>query len=184
MNTFKSNSFNRIPWQVYVAAVAVLPSVGVLTARTMLPSRGPRSASAAEPIQPSSGPSAIRATKAEQLSTQDAAFLELVASSASQPVAQSPIARRQGRGVRVDKQTPSTSKSFSVEPALRATETSVTSILKSNGQLIAMIGGKLRRVGDRLSDGWSIKEIDADEGTVMLVHVSGHTKTLSLRSKQ
>lgn len=67
---------------------------------------------------------------------------------------------------------------------LRSTESTVTSILKSNGQMIAMIGGKLRRVGDRLSDGWSVKNIDADEGTVLLVHVSGYTKSLSLRKKQ
>lgn len=130
------------------------------------------------------GPSTIRATKTDQLSIQDVAFLDLVASTATKPVAKSPIVQRQGRNLNVEKQTPTNSKSSADEPALRATESGVTSILKSNGQLIAMIGGKLRRVGDRLSDGWSVKEIDADGGTVMLVHVSGYTKTLSLRNKQ
>ncbi|MFO0857652.1 MAG: hypothetical protein U0640_09890 [Phycisphaerales bacterium] len=184
MITTRRHNLTQIPWQAVVAAAALLPTVGVLAARSVLPSSGPRAASAAPSVDNESGTTSIRSNSAGQLSAQDVSFLETIASNRSSPITKSPIAQKAGRNVRIDDQPQSTSKSFTDEPALRSTESSVTSILKSNGQMIAMIGGKLRRVGDRLSDGWSVKNIDADEGTVLLVHVSGYTKSLSLRKKQ
>lgn len=184
MTTSRRNNITQIPWQAVVAAAALLPTVGVLAARSVLPSSGPRMASAAPSADPSGGTSAIRSSSAGKLSAQEVAFLEMIATNKSSAITRSPIAQKAGRNVRIDDQPQSASKSFNDEPALRSTESSVTSILKSNGQMIAMIGGKLRRVGDRLSDGWSVKNIDADEGTVLLAHVSGYTKSLSLRKKQ
>ncbi len=182
MNASMSNSLTRIPWQAYVIAMAMLPSLGVLGARTLLPSRGPSQAAAAQPVGTVTAAAPSRMEKANNLGAQDQAFLDYIAASTSMRIERSPIAQRHSKNS--DDRPPTITTSQEGEPELSPTESSVTSILKANGQLIAMIGGKLRRVGDRLSGGWSIKDIDADGGTVTVVHISGHTKTVSLRKKQ
>lgn len=184
MNSSSASTITRIPWQAFVFAAAALPCIGVLCARGFLPSTGPRSAEAASTPVVSTNSGSLQKLIDATLSSQDSAFLDFIASSANKPVERSPIAARTGRTTftRADDR-PVPNNSSTGEPTLRATESSVTSILKASGQTIAMIGGKLRRVGDRLSDGWAVKEIDPDAGSVTLVHMSGQTKQLLLRKK-
>jgi hypothetical protein len=57
----------------------------------------------------------------------------------------------------------------------------LTSIMNSKGQPIAVINGKLHRVGDALSNGFGVTSIDGEAGTVEVADSLGRHVTLSLK---
>ena len=58
---------------------------------------------------------------------------------------------------------------------------SVKTILKSGRGNIALINGRLYRVGDKIGDGWIVTVIDADARSVLIEHeASGEEATLTL----
>ncbi len=71
---------------------------------------------------------------------------------------------------------------FSTGGANHATEPPVfrlTSVMSGSGGTVCVINNKVRRLGDRLDDGWVIKAIDSDKRFVVLVNDSGAEITLA-----
>ncbi|HRJ49548.1 MAG TPA: hypothetical protein PKU91_03380, partial [Phycisphaerales bacterium] len=54
------------------------------------------------------------------------------------------------------------------------------SSIASGRDLVAVINGAVRRVGDSVGDDWTIERIDHSTGTVTIEHASGATETISL----
>jgi hypothetical protein len=66
---------------------------------------------------------------------------------------------------------------------LRLPEFSVTSILPSPKNPLAVIEGKPRRIGDMISDGWIVESINGDDFTVTFVHDTGKKIDVKLSKK-
>lgn len=59
---------------------------------------------------------------------------------------------------------------------------SVTSILPSARNPLAIIDGKPRRVGDTLPSGWTVVSINGEDSTVSLIHTSGKRVRAGLKN--
>ena len=53
--------------------------------------------------------------------------------------------------------------------------------MTAHNGVVAVVGGKVRKVGDEPSPGWTILAIDAQAGEVTLRHLSGTKTSLTLR---
>lgn len=60
---------------------------------------------------------------------------------------------------------------------------SVTSIMTAQHQTLAVIAGKLCKVGDEVAPDWTISAIDREESVVTITHTRGHVHRLLLRPR-
>jgi hypothetical protein len=60
---------------------------------------------------------------------------------------------------------------------------SLSSIMKTRRGAMAVIDGKLRQVGDMVSPGWRVSDIDSQAGSVTLSHDTGPTRVLHLHKE-
>lgn len=60
----------------------------------------------------------------------------------------------------------------------------LSSIMLGGGTPIAMIDGKVRRAGDEVAAGWTVRAIDHSDGTVSLIGPKGKQIELKLRGKE
>ena len=70
------------------------------------------------------------------------------------------------------------------KPIVPAPEFAVTSIMVARGETIAVVKGRLRRVGDSPLAGWQITQIDAAAGTVTFTHEDGRSEVVALRNRE
>jgi hypothetical protein len=63
-----------------------------------------------------------------------------------------------------------------------AAQFTLTTIMATRDGAIAVIGGRVCRIGDTLGDGWKIESIDPDAGVVVLAGQDGSRTSVSLRN--
>lgn len=160
----------RAPWTMLAWMLALSPAATVVVARLMLgtSSIGPSVAHAAEEV--ATLPSVPRVAMNDQAKLRTAA-------SAQDLTPTLPWIR-------------ATAATGPTEPPSRGTvevpppEFSVTSIMVARGETIAVVQGKLRRIGDLPVAGWQIAQIDADAGTVTFAHQDGRRAVVALRNRE
>lgn len=158
-------------------AAFVLPSLGVIVARFGLPLPGPASASAAE----STGDTLPSVFGTGGGTPQQRAISRAFKEEAEKPFGPSPILSRVAElpptaALPIFVPSPSHSEERpAVVPAF-----SLSSLMGNADRSMAVINGKLRRVGDSVIDGWTVTAIDRDAGRVTVTSASGEELSLSL----
>lgn len=169
----RASVWTRVPWRAFAIAAVVIPTLGVLVARQVLPHRGPNVAQAS--IITPSGEQALAVVSREVPGKRDAAdgaTLRMMEEHAGKPFARSPLAQQRIKATAGEEST--------IPSEIRFTG-NLTSILQTPQGSVALIGGKLRRVGDRLGNTWELTSLDPDAGKAKITHGSGVTQTLTMR---
>jgi len=167
-------------WAGLAAFALVAPAMGVLVARVVQPYTSPATAAAETPRAHHSGNAPefaekthwFRPLRADEREELDAASPNAITSMSSTPLmklAGEPSAATSRVEIIAD------------VPEITPPAMGVSSIMATKSQPIAVVGGKLLRVGDEVSPGWKIGAINPDAGTVVLQHESGFEHTLNLR---
>ncbi len=157
----------RIPrWRATAAVVAVAPVLSVLIARAASPAAGPAKAVAAATkksavVEFVSVPGVVLSVKEKAVLASASASMEGVWGSA-------PLV------------APQVGESGEAKPPAQV-RFQLSGIMTQKDGDVAMISGKPRRKGDRLGEGWTVREIDVDEGKVVLDGPDGQGRTLRLR---
>lgn len=162
----------RKSWRLYGTLFIILPVLGVVVARAVL--SGPRSAQGAGPskpvqIVPLPELPGRAAPGGNAAGTQPAEFQKSPFATEQAPVEPSPVQ---------PEPAPRVERPF--VPQLPATCT-LTSIMTGRSGVVAVVGGKVRKVGDEPSPGWTILAIDPVASEVTLVHQNGTKTSLTLR---
>lgn len=152
----------------------VLPACAVLAARALFPTLAPSTAMAVEhnkqEPEVDSGPKPIASTQNPAVAAEAARLL-------TQPIGPSPLADK----------TPKTKPVvIEAEPEpVKAPppEFTLTSVAGRGTRAFAMIDGKLRKVGDDLGEGWTVREIDTAGRTVRVAGPDEHVLVLTLRDE-
>lgn len=165
--------WTQLPWQVFAVMAVTMPTLGVIAARQMLSNRGPQAAQAS--IITPAGEQAIanltRAVPGRRTAAQ-IATIRTLEDIASRPFATSPLAQPREQSEAVE--------SSAVPADIRFTGL-LTSILETPNGSVALIGGKMRRVGDLLGNTWQLTSLSPDEGTATITHGSGVKQVLVMR---
>lgn len=168
-------------WGGIAAFAFVAPSLGIVVAKVLSPIASPATVSAsssAPNIAPERRDAGVRTHWFRPVSESEASELAAIEAATVAGMERTPLMRLPGEPsasaarIQIIENAPETI----MPPAV-----GVTSIMASRGLPIAVVGGKLLRVGDEVSPGWSIGGIDAEAGTVTLVHETGFEHTLRLR---
>jgi hypothetical protein len=168
----RASVWTRVPWQAFAIAAVVVPTLGVLVARQVLAQRGPRAAQASI-ITPAGEQAGVVSREVPgRRGAAEAATLRIMDEYAGKPFARSPLAQ--------PRLTAKVGEEPAVPSEIRFTG-NLTSILQTSQGTVALIGGKLRRVGDRLGTTWELTSLDPDAGTAKITHGSGVTQTLTMR---
>lgn len=167
-------------WGSVTAFAVVAPTLGILIARFVSPLAGPAVASAGSSHRSAEAESSLQSAPTHTfrpLSQSDRAELQMMAQGDSQ-INGTPLMKLAGEpsGAVVRAQ-----EVIETQPTVTPPPLGLTSIMTSKGLPLAVVGGQLRRVGDEVCPGWSVGAIDADAGTVTLLHESGLEHTVKLR---
>jgi len=135
--------------------LALLPALGVVTARWVAPGTSPRSASAAQPE--ASVPDL--SLPALAVINPDSELPKAIQLAGSQAPISSPLAYFNDQP-RIENTTP-------VQTVEQDPTFTLTSIVKSRENM-AVVNGKLRRIGDEVMPGWKALSIDPPAGVVEL----------------
>lgn len=164
-----------------LVAAFVLPSLGVLVARFGLPLPSPASARAAE----AAGVTLPRVPTTGGGSPHQMATMRAFQEESTQPFGPSPILSRVAELPPTATQPPDYVPSPSHQEELPAAVPvfSLSSVMGSNDRSMAVINGKLCRVGDRVIEGWTVTAIDREGGRVTVTSTSGEELSLSLPPK-
>jgi len=74
-------------------------------------------------------------------------------------------------------------RSGSQRPTEPEVEFVLSSVMPSPTRPLAVINGKVRRIGDTVEPGWVLTMIDGDARRVILTHLSGRTRTLEMATQ-
>jgi len=168
------SAVNRCPWQVFAAVIAILPAGLMLGARHMSPDLGPRAARAAASAPNMNATLTVTAdgpkplTREQERLSQDFARYDDV----------TPKRPRFPAPLHVE---PSTIVPVASGAAESTVVAALTSIMATRSGPIAIIGGKMRRAGERVGQGWRVESIDPKAGRATIVHTDGRTQDLFLR---
>ncbi len=164
-----------------ILALAVAPALGVLVLRVALPGKGPASASASS----TSGidealilPAEARWTPAQQ------ELRSIMTQEAAKGFESSPVLTRRREVIETAPPTPDMPPPIEGPETVVPPNATLTSVMAAGEHSIAVIDGKVRRVGESVAPGWKISAIDRNAGTATLTHTTGTTHTLTLRSRQ
>lgn len=163
-----------------VLALAIAPAMGVLVLRAMLPSQGPASAKAAPAAVTDEAlilPADAQWTPAQQ------ELRTIMTQEAAKGFASSPVLTRRREVVENTTPTPDLPNPDSEPPDVTPPSAALTSVMAAGEHAIAVIDGKVRRIGDAVAPGWKVSAIDRAAGTATLVHVGGTTHVLALRGR-
>lgn len=166
MNTSRAHSRH------YVVALFTfaLPAVVFLAVRSVMPAARPSEVDAAADLLPSMDPMPVRApvTDAER---------ELLATfEQSETHARERVALGLGAVNVQNAPTGPTPRASHDLP----TGVALTSVMKTAGGTVAVIQGKLYRVGDRITPEWTLSAIDDKARTATLLHSGGESRTLAI----
>ncbi len=160
-------SWRRIPrWRATAAVVAVAPVLSVLIARGWAPSAGPAKAAGASTKKTAAVE--FVATPAVVLNAKEKALLANASASMATPWGAAPLA------------APQVGEAGEAKPPPQV-RLQLSAIMTQKDGDVAMISGKPRRKGERLGEGWTVREIDPEEGKVILDGPDGQSRTLRLR---
>lgn len=167
-------------WTGVIAFAVVAPTLGVLVARLIQPYAGPAVAAAESPLighAVDKFENAQRTHWFRPLRPDERAELEAIASHTVPGLGDTPLTKLPGE--------PGSAKSrveiIDDVREINAPSLGVTSIMSTKTQPLAVVGGKLLRVGDEVSPGWAIAAINPETATVIIHHESGFEHTLKLR---
>ncbi len=182
MNALSASAWSKIPWPVFAGLCFALPLVGVGLTRQFALHGGPRVARASDELLPLMVVKDESKTPAAKQIAFDAELAAAYESRAAEPVLRSPIvSNRAGHaGSPISQALAPVVLDAKPEAQRLPTTVTVTSILGSPGGNRAVVGGKLRGVGDQFLPGWRITAIDPNNGTVVCAHETGETATLRI----
>jgi hypothetical protein len=170
---------SRVSWPVLFAAVAAAPVVAVMGMRVLSPVRGPSAALGSDnlmtpPVQLYSPPK----TPAEAFALVRTYDGVLSAGFGPSPM----ISKAPPKPVKplVEAKPPAQQQPEPQKPAEQVV-LAVTSIMSRSGNPLAVINGRPRRVGDVLPGGWTVHEINGEEGQVVVRSETGEQATLKLK---
>ena len=169
----RASFWTKSPWQAVALAAVVAPTLGVFVARQVLAERGPQAAQASiiTPAGEQALANLMRVVPGQR-SAADIATIRTLEEIAARPFARSPLAQpRIEAGPR----------ELEVVPGEIRFSGNLTSILETPNGTVALIGGRLRRVGDLLGNTWQLTSLDPDAGAAKITHSSGVTQTLTMR---
>ncbi|HLP84658.1 MAG TPA: hypothetical protein VK157_09945 [Phycisphaerales bacterium] len=189
MNLSHRSVWAKIPWQVFAGLAFALPVFGVVVTREFVLHGGPRIALASQddilPLMTGDESSHEEAV-AQKAATRDAALVRSYDERAKMKVTRSPVVGSL-RGVRQSHINAAMDTPMPMEPTQPSVTSgmpaglSVTSILAAPTGNRAVVGGKLRSVGDRIASGWYITAIDADAGIVSCENDAGEIAELRIK---
>lgn len=167
-------------WTGVTMFALVAPMIGVLVARMVQPLAGPATAAASSPLTTRAADEDAHGQRTHRfrpLRADEAAELTSLTSDSIPGLTGTPLMKLAGEP------GAATSRVEIIEtvPTITPPPIGVSSIMATKSEPIAVVGGKLLRVGDEVSPGWTIGAIDATAGTVTLHHESGFEHTLNLR---
>ncbi len=182
MNALSASAWSKIPWPVFAGLCFALPLAGVGLTRQFVLHGGPRVARASDELLPLMVVKEEPKTPAAKQIAFDANLAAAYESRAAEPVLRSPIVSNRAGHAASSMTQALAPVVLDIKPEAERlpTTVTVTSILGSPGGNRAVVGGKLRGVGDEFLPGWRITAIDPDEGAVACVHESGQTATLRI----
>lgn len=164
-----------------VALQVAIPAALLVGARWMALGNGPARASAASsPAAPMPEPWSVEPE--ETIDEPTRRMLEAGLSRTGAVIARDPFhspAFEGGNAALAGLMPAIASESEAAESAPRLPALRLSSIA-SGRDLVAVINGSVRRVGDSVGDDWTIERIDHITGTVTIEHASGATETISL----
>jgi len=155
-------------------AAALAPAVAVLIARTAAPHAGPSSAAAKtttperiEPVQAMDGPmlTGKQPALAAALRSREYRYESPFVVPLSEAAREGLLRDTQGKA-----------------QAAKAPEFVVTTVV-AGAQSVAIINGKVRRIGDELGDGWSVVEIDAPARRATVAHPEHGRLVLKIKTE-
>jgi len=160
--------------------LAAAPVLVVVVARGVIPVSGPTPARAARQPVPAAVelvvPPVMRVTPDQQQ------LARVMGERAKRAAGRSPIIARHVDVTHEEEAEPAREAAGPAPvPDVVAPVVELSSIFVSRDGPIAVIAGRLRRVGDEVEPGWSLVSIDHDAGTVTLGHASGKRHEVSLR---
>lgn len=163
-----------------ILALAIAPALGVLVLRAVLPGNGPASARASTTTIIDDAlilPADARWTPAQQ------ELRSTMTQESAKGFESSPVLTRRREAVESSPTTPDSILPHEGPRAVVPPNCTLTSVMAAGEHAIAVIDGKVRRIGDSVVPGWKVSSIDRTAGTATLVHTGGTTHTLTLRSR-
>jgi hypothetical protein len=166
-------------WGGVTMFALVAPMIGVFIARMIQPYASPAVAAAESPLatRADAGPQGEKTHTFRRMRSDEIAELDAMATGDIAGLSGTPLMKLAGEP------SAASSRVEIIEdvPTLTPPPMGVSSIMATKTQPLAVVGGKLLRVGDEVCPGWKISGIDPDAGTVSLQHESGFVHTLNLR---
>lgn len=155
-------------------AAGLAPIASVALAMFIGPALGPATIRADDADNAADAALALEPLPAKVIAARDAAQRAL-----AEPMGASPFARGAALSSNAGDDAPATT-SASEAPAF-----AVSAILadRKGGPAIAVVNGKVRRVGDVAAPGWTVASIDAAAGEVALTGPEGQRATASTRTR-
>lgn len=156
-------------------AAGLAPIASVALAMFIGPALGPATTLANDAEEDAPTAPALEPLAPKVIAARDAAQRAL-----AEPMGTSPFARAAA--------LPSNDRDNAPAPAATTAETpafAVSAILadRKGGPAIAVVNGKVRRVGDAVAPGWTVASIDAAAGEVALTGPEGRRATASTRAR-
>lgn len=171
MNAVVSDAHERLIQRMIVGgALAFGPAVILAGVLVLQPSLAPRQASGGVSILEE-----VQVPPVPTLTPQQSELRRAIREASAVPVQGLTLASR--GMVRTDAGVATPAPEPSVE---RPANMTLTSIMVAGEQPVAVVMGKLRRLGDEIAAGWKLDSIDASAGVVTLRHISGQTWVLQL----
>jgi hypothetical protein len=171
----------RVPWPIVAAALAAMPFLAVAGLRSI--SSTPASAQAApqeaasfRPVPPKPIPATSLALLSQFNAEASRGFGPSPMINRAPPTPPKPVVKQQAP----KPVTPAPAPRSAEPPAIQ-----VTSIMAAgNGQMMAVINGKLRRVGDSVGNGFKVVRIDKEKGEVAIRNREGVRAVFTLKSHE
>ncbi len=129
---------------------------------------------------PDAGPAAVEAgLKARTLSPRQKLAMDRASALSGAAVSATPFRPEPVAEAPAEVESPAP---VEVPKPVSKPEVAVKMIMRgSDGAARALIGGKMRSVGDEIGDGWTIDSIDAAARTVTFTSADGQTYTINLK---
>lgn len=163
-----------------VAMQVAIPSSMVVGARWMSMRDGPARASATTPASAAT-PEAWSVEAEGEIDAQARRLLEAGQARIGVPIERDPFHSTAFGGSEsvLDGLLPVAGSGGEIEEAPKAPALRLSSIA-SGRDVVAVINGAVRRVGDSVGGEWTIERIDHSAGTVTIEHPSGATETIAI----
>ena len=176
---------SKVPWPVLAVCFAAAPLVSVLAVRILTHSHTLGTANGAEDFV---GNLQFVMPPLPTLPPEAAALHKAIDAECSQPFGPSPIGSRAPVVFVVPQPAPTKPEPVETPslpgPQVKAPTLTLTSIMTGKDQPVAIINGKVRKVGDSVGNGFSVTAIDGTAGRVDISNADGIAITLLLKGRR